>query len=136
MTTLAVDLLARGRRALDAILPYECAQPGLARHRRHDAALLFLLLPLDVVKDQAMADKVLDDVDRYLTGEHGIRRYRGDSYWAPDYDLRLSDRTRDFSEDLDSRDALLSRVGDEAQVPVRSDRVRLLRATVSADPVA
>lgn len=37
---------------------------------------------------------------------HGVRRYLGDSYWAPDYEARLSaaDRTRDFSDDLAARD--------------------------------
>ena len=41
----------------------------------------------------------------------------GDSYWAPDYDSRLSeaDRTRDYSEDIESRNRLLERPGDEAQ---------------------
>lgn len=44
-------------------------------------------------------------------------RYLGDSYWAPDYEARLSemDRTRDFSDDLSARDALLSKIGNEAQ---------------------
>jgi hypothetical protein len=52
-----------------------------------------------------------------LSGEHGIRRYLGDSYFAPDYEARLSesDRTRDFSDDLAARDTLLSKIGDEAQ---------------------
>ena len=59
-----------------------------------------------------MADLVLHDVSKYLAGEHGIRRYLGDSYWAPDYGARLSemDRTRDFSDDLATRDMLLSRL--------------------------
>ena len=50
-------------------------------------------------------------------GGIGIRRYPGDSYWAPDYDSRLSptDRTRDYSEDIASRNRLLEQPGDEAQ---------------------
>jgi hypothetical protein len=41
----------------------------------------------------------------------------GDSYWAPDYDVRVppQDRTRDFSDDMEVRDKLLARIGDEAQ---------------------
>jgi phosphorylase kinase alpha/beta subunit len=64
-----------------------------------------------------MADLILHDIDRFLAGDHGIRRYPGDSYWAPDYDRHLaaSDRTRDFSGDITARDGLLERIGDEAQ---------------------
>jgi phosphorylase kinase alpha/beta subunit len=64
-----------------------------------------------------MADRILGDVSHELTGHIGIRRYPGDSYWAPDYDVRLasSDQTRDFSDDLAARDALLERRGEEAQ---------------------
>ena len=56
-----------------------------SKNRRYDAALLFLLFPLGVITDETMADLVLHDVSKYLAGEHGIRRYLGDSYWAPDY---------------------------------------------------
>jgi phosphorylase kinase alpha/beta subunit len=117
ITTLAGDLAARGRGALDAILPCECAQTDAALNRRYDSALLFLLFPLDVIREQTTADAVLDGIAGHLAGDHGIRRYLGDSYWAPDYDRRLSpaDRTRDFSDDIDARDALLTRIGDEAQ---------------------
>jgi phosphorylase kinase alpha/beta subunit len=78
---------------------------------------VFLLFPLDVISDRTMSALVLHDVDRFLAGDHGVRRYLGDSYWAPDYDVRLSavERTRDFSDDIAARDALLSRIGDEAQ---------------------
>jgi phosphorylase kinase alpha/beta subunit len=71
---------------------------------------------LGVVCD-AHAEMILADVDRYLAGDHGIRRYLGDSYWAPDYDdhLSVADRTRDFSDDLSSRDELLDSIGHEAQ---------------------
>jgi phosphorylase kinase alpha/beta subunit len=114
---VAAGLSDRGRRALDAILPHECAQVAPTKNRRYDAALLFLLFPLNVITDRAMTELVLHDVDRFLVGEHGVRRYLSDSYWAPDYDVRLppSDRTRDFSVDMESRDGLLSRIGDEAQ---------------------
>jgi phosphorylase kinase alpha/beta subunit len=113
---LIVSLIERGRAALDAILPCECVQAG-GKNRLYDAALLFLLFPLEVVRDEMVADQVLQNTVQHLAGEHGVRRYPGDSYWAPDYDLRLSvtDQTRDFSEDMESRDALLPRIGDEAR---------------------
>ena len=108
--------LARGREALDAILPDECTQPDASQRRRYDAALLFLLYPLDVVRG-VMADRIADDVRSHLQGEIGIRRYSGDWYWAPDYDTRLREEawTRDYSNDVESRNRLLDRIGDEAQ---------------------
>ena len=113
----AVSLAARGREALRTILPHECAQPGQAQRREFDASLVFLLYPLNVVRDQGVAARILEGIHGHLEGNFGIRRYLGDSYWAPDYEDRLpaEDRTRDFSEDIASRDGLLARAGDEAQ---------------------
>jgi hypothetical protein len=48
---LASSLAERGRQALDAILPGECAQLVGSKNRRYDAALLFLLFPLGVITD-------------------------------------------------------------------------------------
>ncbi len=108
-------LLESGVTALNQILPHECAELSPEKNRRYDAALLFLLYPLDVLNG-AMAELVLHDVHRFLQGEIGIRRYLGDSYWAPDYDrLPPAERTRDYSEDVAERDKLLERIGDEAQ---------------------
>lgn len=116
LVNATAHLLERGRTALEDILPHECAQLSPGKNRRYDAALLFLLFPLDVVEGP-MADLLLHDVNRFLKGEFGIRRYLGDSYWAPDYEDRLpaGERTRDFSEDMEVRDVLLERIGDEAQ---------------------
>ncbi len=110
------ELVEQGTTALRAILPAECVQPSARQNRRYDAALSFLVYPLRVV-DDAMARNILGDIDRHLTGEVGIRRYLGDSYWAPDYESKLppAERTRDFSDDIESRDQLLERAGDEAQ---------------------
>jgi hypothetical protein len=117
LVSLTADLIERGRTALDDILPHECAQLSPGQNRRYDAALLFLLFPLDVIKQEPLAELLLHDVHRFLMGEFGIRRYLGDSYWAPDYEDRLgpADRTRDFSDDMAARDVLLERIGDEAQ---------------------
>ena len=116
---MIADLIAHGRAALAEILPQECTQYSPDQNRRYDAALTFLLFPLGVIQEPAMVELLLHDVDRFLTGECGIRRYLGDSYWAPDYEARtrLEDRTRDFStgSDMRDRDALLERIGDEAQ---------------------
>lgn len=108
------EMLVRGQQALDAILPAESVAPGL--QRAHDAALIFLIHPLRVVTD-GMADTILAGVEQHLTGAIGIRRYAGDSYWAPDYDLKLppNERTQDVSGGLEARDRLLERPGDEAQ---------------------
>ena len=56
-------------------------------------------------------------LDRYLKSERGVRRYLGDSYWAPNYDELLSPKewTRDFSQDIETRDKLLDRIGHEAE---------------------
>jgi hypothetical protein len=51
-----------------------------------------------------------------LQGDHGIRRYLGDSYWTADYKDKVpaSQLTADFSERQHERDAL-ARPGEEAQ---------------------
>ena len=102
-----------GRQALQAILPAECVQPGKARP--WDAALLFLIHPLDVLTTE-QAERVIADVHQHLAGDVGIRRYRGDSFWFPDYKQKLSEerRTSDSSETTDWRDAGLA-PGLEAQ---------------------
>ncbi len=50
-------------------------------------------------------------------GRSGSAGTRATGTWAPDYDSRLSeaDRTRDYSEDIESRNRLLEQPGDEAQ---------------------
>ncbi|HYA03727.1 MAG TPA: phosphorylase kinase, partial [Syntrophobacteria bacterium] len=85
------------------------------KHRRYDAALLFLVYPLEVV-DHAMEQRIVDDVLEHLQGEYGIRRYQGDSYWTADYKDKLpaEERTADVSERQEERDSL-ARPGEEAQ---------------------
>ncbi len=109
-------LIAAGTKALKKILPSECIQESREKKRRYDAALLFLIYPLETAKNE-IADQILQDVIDNLQGEYGIRRYLGDSYWAPDYKTKLSKETRtiDFSDDMSSRDALLPEKGLEAQ---------------------
>lgn len=110
------DLIVRCRTSMERILPSECVQDDATKRRRYDAALLFLIEPLDVLRDRAIEDQILSDIEQHLQGPHGIRRYIGDSYWCADYRELLSadQRTSDFSDSLDSRDRLL-KPGLEAQ---------------------
>ena len=118
-TKVTLDFLDRliepGVAALDAILPSECIQPDPSKSRRYDAALLFLVYPLEVV-DEAMGQRIVEDVLGNLQGDHGIRRYLGDSYWTADYKDKVpaSQLTADFSERQHERDAL-AWPGEEAQ---------------------
>jgi len=109
------SLIAHGQTALHSILPWECRQPNPLQQRRYDAALLFLIYPLEVVSGET-ADQIVRDVTENLQGPHGIRRYPGDSYWCGEYKqlLAADERTVDFSADLGSRDRLL-KPGTEAQ---------------------
>ena len=112
---LTNELCQRGLSQLEAILPWECRQDDPAQHRRYDAALLFLIYPYRVVEG-TLADEIASDVTSHLMGEHGIRRYLGDSYWCADYKNKLAanQRTADFSDNLAERDRLLE-PGQEAQ---------------------
>jgi phosphorylase kinase alpha/beta subunit len=107
------ELIAKGRNALHAILPAECIQPE--KYRRYDAALLFLIFPLNVVSEE-IADQILNDVGTCLQGDYGIRRYLGDSYWSADYKDKVKEekRTIDVSDNIAERDSLLQS-GQEAQ---------------------
>jgi phosphorylase kinase alpha/beta subunit len=108
-------LLYRGETALADILPWECRGPGPLLARRYDSALLFLVWPLDVVAPD-MARRICEDVAAHLQGEHGIRRYLGDSYWTADYKAKLEGHrlTSDFSLSQSERDKL-AKPGEEAQ---------------------
>lgn len=111
---LVESLLGSGLERLNEILPAECIQDP-PRARRYDAALLFLVYPLEIV-EQEMADRIIQDVRLNLQGDYGIRRYLGDSFWCTNYlrNLRAEDRTRDFSTDLATRDSFFE-PGAEAQ---------------------
>lgn len=112
---LTNELCHRGLSQLEAILPWECRQDDPTQHRRYDAALLFLIYPYRVVEG-TLADEIASDVTSHLLGDHGIRRYLGDSYWCADYKNKLAadQRTADFSDNLAERDRLLE-PGLEAQ---------------------
>ena len=84
-------LILKGSDALKAILPAECIQPEKAR--RYDAALLFLIYPLNVL-DDVTNERIIEDVINNLQGKYGISRYLDDSFWCRDYtDLPENIRT-------------------------------------------
>jgi len=90
-------LIAKGESALSEILPFECNQQSYLR-RRYDAALLFLVFPLDVVSN-SLAQTILTDVKGMLEGDYGIKRYLKDSFWCRNYlDLPHSVRTAKSSK--------------------------------------
>jgi hypothetical protein len=113
--TFLSTLERRGRNELKRILPYECVQTSLAKKRRCDGALLFLVYPLEVV-GEVMRGCILKDIAESLEGPYGIKRYVGDSYWAADYKEKLdpTQRTVDFSDRVEMRNKLLA-PGQEAQ---------------------
>jgi hypothetical protein len=110
-------LIRRGEETLSGILPAECTQPHAKKRRPYDAALLFLIYPLGVL-DEPTAERIVAQVEAHLRGPIGIKRYVGDSFYCSDYEAlmrtRDDDPTRDFSDDIASRDALL-RAGAEAE---------------------
>lgn len=108
---VADSLIAAGRDLLARQLPLE--SPKL---RGADAAVLFLVYPLEVVRDPATRDLIVHLVQARLEGEIGIRRYIGDSYYCQDYDRWFppGQRSVDWSERIEVRDEYLQ-PGCEAQ---------------------
>ena len=97
-------LIAKGRERLQKTLPFESPPERLV-----DSALLLLIHPLEVVRESATQDAILNLVQARLKGEVGIKRYAGDSYFCQDYDewFPPEEMSSDFSERLDFRDAHL-----------------------------
>ena len=108
------ELIEKGQQSLKQILPAECIQ--VEKYRPYDAALLFLIFPLDIIQDESIENKILENIIEHLQGYYGIRRYSGDSYWSADYKEKLKPelRTIDVSDDMSDRDSLLQ-AGQEAQ---------------------
>jgi len=113
--SLIDKLLLKGRSSLDSILPYECNQESPKQRRLYDAALLFLIYPLNVI-DSEIADQILHNVKTNLQGDIGIRRYLGDTFWSPNYKEHLSDsELTDKLDDSSKRQQLNVQQGQEAQ---------------------
>ncbi|MFY9942839.1 MAG: glycoside hydrolase family 15 protein, partial [Desulfobacterales bacterium] len=64
------ELIHAGEQELAQILPWECVQPELDKQREVDSALLFLIYPVCLVKED-MADRILGKVRAELEGEIG-----------------------------------------------------------------
>ena len=109
------ELIDEGEKSLFKILPAESVSSIHRKSRPYDAALLFLVFPMNVVPEK-MADQIVKDVTRNLEGDYGIRRYLGDSFWSADYKKKLKpeERTIDFSDNIAARDRLL-KPKEEAQ---------------------
>jgi hypothetical protein len=115
------DLIEKGSGALGEILPFESRQPGA--ERAFDSSLLFLREPLGVI-GEAMTDRILADVKNNLEGDHGIRRYNGDSFWSANFKQKHKQdlpgkrwtvfESADVGAEIHARDALLV-PGQEAQ---------------------
>jgi len=103
--------IAAGRGLLARQLPME--SPKL---RGADAAVLFLVYPLEVVRDSTTRDLIVHLIQARLEGEIGIRRYIGDSYYCQDYDRWFPPELRsiDWSDRMEVRDEYLQ-PGCEAQ---------------------
>ena len=110
-TEVADSLIAAGRDLLARHLPLE--SPKL---RGADAAVLFLVYPLEVVRDSVTRDLIVHLIQARLEGERGFRRYIGDSYYCQDYDRWFPPELRsvDWSERIEVRDEYLQ-PGCEAQ---------------------
>ena len=108
---VADSLIAAGRGLLVRQLPLE--SPKL---RGADAAVLFLVYPLEVVRDSMTRDLIVHLMQARLEGEIGFRRYNGDSYYCQDYDRWFPPELRsiDWSERTVVRDEYLQ-PGCEAQ---------------------
>lgn len=113
--TNVTELISKGCSALYSILPNECIESDKEVNRAYDAALLFLIFPLDVVPNPD-EDKILNNVSQFLTGDYGIRRYLGDSFWTVNYKSSLpkEKRTSNISDDMTERNKL-HKDGLEAQ---------------------
>jgi len=89
------ELISHGADSLNRLLPWESRG---SYNRRDDAALLFLIYPLNIVSD-SQARQIIENVIHHLQGEIGIKRYLGDSFYCTNYEsnLRGHNLTKDFS---------------------------------------
>lgn len=68
------ELIDEGRKALDALLPYETEDRGV------DLALLSLIYPYKIVSDEQKA-LILRNVETHLVRDKGLIRFEGDLYY-------------------------------------------------------
>lgn len=104
------NLIIKGKKQLESFLPFESPP-----QRKADAALLFLIYPLEIVSEKE-ATEILGIILKELKGDYGIKRYKNDSYWCANYKklFNESERTIDFSESIKDRNSM-ALPGAEAQ---------------------
>lgn len=112
---LCQKLLAKGQESLNRMLPFECVQAEPSKKRLYDAALVFLIEPLQIA-DEQQAAQIAANVRQHLLGPFGIRRYLNDSFYCTDYESNFPPErlTSDYSMCMDERDVFF-REGGEAQ---------------------
>lgn len=105
------------------ITPEDCVIEHFKRfsvdRRQYDAALLFLIEPLDVIQGKT-ADKIIANVEEHLLRDKGIARYAGDTYWEPRFPdiMDIEERTRFAEGRTDQRNQTAAGIaynGTEAQ---------------------
>lgn len=109
-------ILSRGQYTWSEHLDPESQLPAAASdfdiHRRqYDAALLFLVEPLNILQG-GWAEKIVSDIEQNLVREKGIARYAGDTYWCPGFKelLTIEERTTSAEGRLDLRNASAAKV--------------------------
>ncbi len=81
------------------------------RRRQYDAALLFLVEPLNILSP-VYQEKVVHDITHYLQRGRGIARYQGDTYWEPRFPsvMSVEERTRQAEGRTEQRNQTASGV--------------------------
>jgi phosphorylase kinase alpha/beta subunit len=103
------ELIEKGKQSLLEILPNECIQRDKLKYRESDAALLFLIYPLDIpfglLGNEELESSIIKNVINNLQGDYGIRRYLGDSFWTADTKKKQSqdEITADYSDRIEDR---------------------------------
>ncbi len=117
---LIINLIEKGKTSLLEILPNECIQQDKLKYRDADAALLFLIYPLNIpfglLENEKLEDTIIENVIEKLQGNYGIRRYMGDSFWTADTKKKQSqdEITADYSDRIEDRNKN-HMLGEEAQ---------------------
>lgn len=109
------ELIGKGQQQLDQILPFETQTPE-DQQRRYDAALLFLVEPLNVVSAE-QARLIIEDISEHLIRDNGIIRYQKDTYWGPNFrtQYKLGERATYAPGRLEERNTLADKVGQRKQ---------------------
>lgn len=112
---LCEKLYENGQKSLREMLPFECVQNDPGKYREYDAALLFLVYPLELIAGD-QAETIVRNVTENLLGPYGIKRYLRDSFYCENYESNIPEDmlTTDYSGCLNARDAHFL-AGGEAQ---------------------